>query len=51
MATEWRIKAAHLGNCNCAYGCPCKFTGKRRGKGHGGLFRGALIFVCASFAS
>src|SRR5437762_10944658 len=26
MATEWRIKAAHLGNCNCAYGCPCKFT-------------------------
>src|SRR5262245_19849549 len=26
MATEWRIKAAHLANCNCAYGCPCKFT-------------------------
>ena len=26
MATEWRIKAVHLGNCNCAYGCPCKFT-------------------------
>src|SRR5215469_6540239 len=22
MATEWRIKAVHLGNCNCAYGCP-----------------------------
>ena len=26
MATEWRIKAVHMGNCNCAYGCPCKFT-------------------------
>jgi hypothetical protein len=26
VATEWRIKAVHLGNCNCAYGCPCKFT-------------------------
>ena len=26
MATEWRIKAVHLANCNCAYGCPCKFT-------------------------
>ena len=26
MATEWRVKAVHLGNCNCAYGCPCKFT-------------------------
>jgi hypothetical protein len=26
MGTEWRIKAVHLGNCNCAYGCPCKFS-------------------------
>jgi hypothetical protein len=26
MATEWRVKALHLANCNCAYGCPCKFT-------------------------
>jgi hypothetical protein len=26
MAVEWRIKAVHLANCNCAYGCPCKFT-------------------------
>jgi len=26
MATEWRVKAVHLGNCNCAYGCPCKFN-------------------------
>jgi hypothetical protein len=26
MATEWRINAVHLGNCNCAYGCPCKFS-------------------------
>jgi hypothetical protein len=26
MATEWRVKAVHLGNCNCAHGCPCKFT-------------------------
>src|SRR5262249_57010481 len=26
MATEWRIKAVHLANLNCAYGCPCKFT-------------------------
>jgi hypothetical protein len=25
MATEGRVRAAHLGNCNCAYGCPCKF--------------------------
>jgi len=26
MATEWRVRAVHLGNCNCAYGCPCKFN-------------------------
>src|SRR5437763_4611476 len=26
MATEWRVRALHLGNCNCAYGCPCKFN-------------------------
>ena len=26
MATEWRIKATELGNCNCAYGCPCQFN-------------------------
>ena len=26
MATEWCIKAVHLGNCNCAYGCPGKFN-------------------------
>jgi hypothetical protein len=26
MATEWRIKATELANCNCAYGCPCQFN-------------------------
>ena len=26
MATEWSVRAVHLGNCNCAYGCPCKFS-------------------------
>ena len=26
MTTEWRVKAVHLGNCNCAYGCPGKFN-------------------------
>ena len=26
MATEWRVKATELGNCNCAYGCPCQFN-------------------------
>ena len=26
MATEWSVRAVHLGNCNCAYGCPCKFN-------------------------
>jgi hypothetical protein len=26
MAIEWRIKATELGNCNCAYGCPCQFN-------------------------
>ena len=26
MATEWRVRAVHLGNWNCAYGCPCKFN-------------------------
>jgi hypothetical protein len=26
MATEWRIKAAELANCNCDYGCPCQFN-------------------------
>jgi hypothetical protein len=26
MATEWRIKATELVNCNCAYGCPCQFN-------------------------
>ena len=24
--TEWRIKGTELGNCNCAYGCPCQFN-------------------------
>jgi len=26
MATEWRVKATELANCNCAYGCPCQFN-------------------------
>src|SRR5438105_15353780 len=26
MASEWSVRAVHLGNCNCAYGCPCKFS-------------------------
>ena len=26
MATGWSVRAVHLGNCNCAYGCPCKFS-------------------------
>src|SRR5260221_476827 len=26
MATQWRIKATELANCNCAYGCPCQFN-------------------------
>jgi len=26
MAVEWRIKGTELGNCNCAYGCPCQFN-------------------------
>ena len=26
MAVEWRVKATELGNCNCAYGCPCQFN-------------------------
>src|SRR5215831_16441758 len=26
MATEWCVRAVHLGNCNCSYGCPCKFN-------------------------
>lgn len=28
MATDWRVRAVHLGNCNCAYGCPCKFNAR-----------------------
>ena len=26
MAVEWRVKGTELGNCNCAYGCPCQFN-------------------------
>jgi len=26
MAIEWRFRATALGNCNCAYGCPCQFN-------------------------
>jgi hypothetical protein len=26
MATEWRVVATELANCNCAYGCPCQFN-------------------------
>lgn len=26
MATEWRVRATELANCNCAYGCPCQFN-------------------------
>jgi hypothetical protein len=26
MATEWRVKATELANCNCDYGCPCQFN-------------------------
>lgn len=26
MSTSWRIKGRELGNCNCAYGCPCQFN-------------------------
>ncbi len=26
MAIEWRVRATELGNCNCAYGCPCQFN-------------------------
>ena len=24
--TPWEIKGRELGNCNCAYGCPCQFN-------------------------
>lgn len=26
MSTSWRIKGREVGNCNCAYGCPCQFN-------------------------
>lgn len=26
MANTWEIKGRELGNCNCAYGCPCQFN-------------------------
>jgi hypothetical protein len=26
MSTAWHIKGRELGNCNCAYGCPCQFN-------------------------
>ena len=26
MTVEWRVRATELGNCNCAYGCPCQFN-------------------------
>jgi hypothetical protein len=26
MSTAWQIKGRELGNCNCAYGCPCQFN-------------------------
>jgi hypothetical protein len=26
MSTSWHIKGRELGNCNCAYGCPCQFN-------------------------
>ena len=25
--TPWEIKAREFANCNCAYGCPCQFSG------------------------
>jgi hypothetical protein len=36
MATEWRIKATELANCNCDYGCPCQFNARpTHGNCHG----------------
>ena len=36
MAVEWRVKATELGNCNCAYGCPCQFNAlPTHGRCHG----------------
>ena len=26
MTSIWEIKGRELGNCNCAYGCPCQFN-------------------------
>ena len=26
MAVDWRIKGLEVGNCNCAFGCPCQFN-------------------------
>ncbi len=23
---DWEIKACTFGNCNCSYGCPCRFN-------------------------
>ena len=28
MATEWRVKATELANCNCDFGCPCQFNAR-----------------------
>jgi hypothetical protein len=56
MAVEWRVKATELGNCNCAYGCPCQFNAlPTHGKCHGvygyqieeGHFGGCVLMACA----
>ncbi len=26
MAVDWSIKGLEVGNCNCAWGCPCQFN-------------------------
>ena len=26
VKTEWRISGEEIGNCNCAWGCPCQFN-------------------------
>jgi len=37
---DWTIKARELGNCNCAYGCPCQFNALPTD----GTCKGALCF-------
>lgn len=40
--TRWMIKGREFSNCNCAYGCPCQFSG-RPTHGHCQAVVGAAI--------